>query len=155
MSQALFALSTWLHAAATVVLIGHYLLLALIYLPVLAHEKGGGVVLSAISRRSRAWLYASLLVFAVTGVHLTVADANYLSLGNFGNPWSILMLVKHVLVLAMIALGIWFNAVLRVGPAMSSDVRGKQAIASFSLYARLMAGIGLIVLLLTAIAQFA
>ena len=59
------------------------------------------------------------------------------------------------LVLAMIALGIWFNAVLRVGPAMSSDVRGKQAIASFSLYARLMAGIGLIVLLLTAIAQFA
>jgi uncharacterized membrane protein len=155
MSQVLFSLSTWLHAAATVVLIGHYLLLALIYLPVLAHEKGGGVVLSAISRRSRAWLYASLLVFAVTGVHLTVADANYLSLGNFGNPWSILMLVKHVLILAMIALGFWYNAVLRVGPAMRSDVESAQAIARFSLYARLMAGVGLIVLLLTSIAQFA
>ena len=121
----------------------------------LAQEKGGGVMLSAISKRSRFWLYASLLVFAITGVHLTVADANYLSLGNFGNPWSVLMLVKHVLVLAMIALGFWFNTVLRVGPAMSSDVRGQQAIASFSLYARLMAGVGLIVLLLTAIAQFA
>ncbi len=155
MSQLLLALSTWLHASATVLLIGHYLLLALIYLPVLSHEQGGGVVLSAVSKRSRYWLYASLLVFAITGIHLTVADANYLSLGSFGNPWSILMLVKHILVLAMIALGFWYNAVLRVGPALSSDVRGKQAIASFSLYARLMAGIGLIVLLLTAIAQFA
>jgi uncharacterized membrane protein len=155
MAQLLFSLSTWLHAVATVVLIGHYLLLTVICLPVLAQEQGGGVMLSAISKRSRSWLYASLLVFAITGIHLTVADANYLSLGNFDNPWSILMLVKHVLVLAMLALGFWFNAVLRVGPAMSSDVSGKQAIASFSLYARLMAGIGLVVLLLTAIAQFA
>ena len=54
---------------------GHYLLLVLIYLPVLAQEKGGGVMLSAISKRSRFWLYASLLVFAITGIHLTVADA--------------------------------------------------------------------------------
>jgi uncharacterized membrane protein len=155
MSQVLFSLSTWLHAVATVVLIGHYLLLSVIYLPVLAQAKGGGAMLSAISKRSRVWLYSSLLVFAITGIHLTVADANYLSLGNFGNPWSILMLGKHVLVLAMIALGFWFNAVLRVGPAMRSDVEGSQAIARFSLYARLMAGLGLIVLLLTAIVQFA
>jgi len=153
MSQLLLALSTWLHASATVLLIGHYLLLALIYLPVLSHEQGGGVVLSAVSKRSRYWLYASLLVFAITGIHLTVADANYLSLGSFGNPWSILMLVKHILVLAMIALGFWYNAVLRVGPAMRSDIEGARAIARFSLYAKLMAGVGLIVLLLTAIAQ--
>lgn len=88
-------------------------------------------------------------------MHLTLADANYISLGNFGNPWSILMLIKHLLILAMIGLGGWFNTVLRVGPTMSSDVRGQQAIASFHLYARLMAALGLAVLLLTAIAQCA
>ena len=84
-------------------------------------------MLDAISKRSRFWLYASLLVFAITGIHLTVADANYLSLGNFGNPWSILMLVKHILVLAMIALGFWFNAVLRVGPATEFGCPGETS----------------------------
>lgn len=38
MSQTLLALSFWLHALATVVFIGHYLLLSLIYLPVLSSE---------------------------------------------------------------------------------------------------------------------
>ena len=33
MSEILIALSTWLHALATVVFIGHFVLLALIYLP--------------------------------------------------------------------------------------------------------------------------
>ena len=32
MSQTLFSISTWLHEVATVVFIGHYLLLALIYI---------------------------------------------------------------------------------------------------------------------------
>jgi len=121
MSQFLFSMSTWLHALATVIMIGHYLLLSLIYLPVIAKENGGGVILSAISKRSRVWMYASLAVFAVTGTHVTFVDSNYLGLGDFGNFWSILMLVKHLLIMAMIALGFWYNAVLRVGPMMSSN----------------------------------
>ena len=49
MSQILFSLSVWLHAVATVIMIGHYLLLALIYLPVLSKEISGGSILSPIS----------------------------------------------------------------------------------------------------------
>ena len=153
MSQFLLSLSTWLHALATVIMIGHYLLLSLIYLPVLAKENGGGQILSAISKRSRVWMYASLAVFAVTGTHVTFVDSNYLGLGNFGNFWSILMLVKHLLIMAMIALGFWYNAILRVGPMMSSNHGAEQAIARFGLYSKLMAGCGALVLLLTALAQ--
>ncbi len=50
MSQILIALSVWLHALGTVVLIGHYLLLSIIYVPALA--KKDGTVLSEISKRS-------------------------------------------------------------------------------------------------------
>ncbi len=153
MSQILFSLSTWLHALATVTMIGHYLLLSLIYLPVLAKENGGGQILSAISKRSRMWMYASLAVFAVTGTHLTFVDSNYLGVGDFGNLWTVLMLVKHLLIMAMIALGFWYNAILRVGPMMSSNHGAEQAIARFGLYSRLMAGCGMLVLLLTALAQ--
>ncbi len=153
MSQFSLSLSTWLHALATVIMIGHYLLLSLIYLPVIAKENGGGVILSAISKRSRVWMYASLAVFAVTGTHVTFVDSNYLGLGDFGNFWSILMLVKHLLIMAMIALGFWYNAVLRVGPMMSSNHGVEQAIARFGLHSKLMAGCGVLILLLTALAQ--
>ena len=59
MSQILISLSIWLHSLATIVFIGHYLLLSLVYLPVLG--EANLLALSAISKRSRAWLYASLL----------------------------------------------------------------------------------------------
>ena len=151
MSQILIGLSVWLHAVGTVILIGHYLLLSLIYLPVL--RKGDCTVLSEISKRSRAWLYISLAIFLVTGTYLTFVDPNYLGIGNFGNPWAILMLVKHVLILAMLAMGFWFNAILRVGPMMSSHNSAGLALRRFSQYSNWMAITGLIVLLLTALAQ--
>ncbi|HET7089851.1 MAG TPA: hypothetical protein VFL17_14535 [Anaerolineae bacterium] len=151
MSQILIALSMWLHALGTVILIGHYLLLSLIYLPVLAKDRG--TILSEISKHSRTWLYLSLLIFIITGVYLTLADPNYLGLANFGNLWGILMLVKHVLILGMIAMGFWFNAILRVGPMMSSNSGAAQAAIRMRLYANLMAISGVLVLFLTALAQ--
>ena len=151
MSQALIALSVWLHALGTVILIGHYFLLSVIYLPVL--EKGGGVFLSQISKRSRPWMYASLVIFMVTGIYLMFADPNYLGVGDFGNFWSVMMLVKHLLIVGMIGLGFWYNAFLRVGPMMSSSNNAELGIRRFRMYSNLMAISGALVLLLTALAQ--
>ena len=151
MSQILIALSVWLHALGTVVLIGHYLLLSIIYVPALA--KKDGTVLSEISKRSRPWLYTSLLIFVVTGIYLTLTDPNYLGIGNFGNVWGIVMLVKHILILGMLGLGFWFNGILRVGSMMSSNNSAELATRRFRLYSNLMAISGILVLLLTALAQ--
>ena len=151
MSQVLIALSMWLHTLGTVVLIGHHLLLSLIYLPVLASNHR--TILSEISKRSRPWMYISLLIFLFTGSYLTLADPNYLGFADFGNVWGILMLVKHLLILGMIGMGFWFNAILRVGPMMSSNSGAEQATRRFRLYVNSMAMSGLLVLLLTAIAQ--
>ncbi|HXD11317.1 MAG TPA: hypothetical protein VN653_14720, partial [Anaerolineales bacterium] len=130
MSQILFSPFTWLHVLATVIFIGHYLLLSLIYLPAFGKQKPevAGPILSEISKRSRAWMYASLLIFIVTGIYLMFVDSNYLGVGKFGNLWSVLMLVKHILILAMIGLGFFYNAILRVGPMMSSNTGAEQAI---------------------------
>lgn len=151
MSQILIALCLWLHALATVVFIGHYLLLSTMYLPTL--EKDGGAFLSQISRRSRPWLYASLLVFMVTGVYLMLIDTGYLGFMNFDNVWGIVMLLKHILIISMIGLGFWYNAVLRVGPMMVSNNNAPLGIRRFLTYSNLMAISGVLVLLLTALAQ--
>lgn len=147
----MIALSVWLHALGTVVFIGYYLLLSLILLPVLAENNG--MILSQISKRSRPWMYTSLLIFIITGIYLTLSDPNYLGFAKFGNLCAILMLAKHVLVLGMIVIGFWFNAILRVGPLMSSNRGAAQAISRFRLYVNLMAICGLLVLFLTAFAQ--
>lgn len=151
MSQLLIALSVWLHALGTVILIGHYLLLSVIYLPVL--EKNGGPFLSEISKRSRPWMYVSLAIFMVTGIYLMFVDPNYVGVGDFGNLWSVMMLVKHLLVVGMIGLGFWYNAFLRVGPMMASNNNAELGIRGFRMYSNLMAIAGICVLLFTAIAQ--
>ena len=154
MTQLFSATANALHALATVVFVGYYLLFSLLYLPVLAKpDMEGGAALGEISRRGRPWLYASLLIFALTGVYLTLVDANYLGIGHFSNPWAILMLVKHVLILAMVAIGFWFNAIQRVGPALRSYPGDAQRMARFRRYCNAMTVCGVLVLLLTAFAQ--
>lgn len=151
MSQILIALSIWLHALGTVILIGHYLLLSVIYLPAL--EKDGGMFLSQISKRSRPWMYISLVIFMITGIYLMFVNPDYLGVGKFGNLWSVMMLVKHLLIVGMTGLGFWYNAFLHVGPMMASSNNAELGIRRFRLYSNLMAIAGVWVLLFTAIAQ--
>jgi uncharacterized membrane protein len=150
MTPILIALSYWLHALATVVFLGHFVLLAVLYLPALADNPAA---LSTISKRSRWWLYASLLVFILTGVYLMFVDPGYLGIGNFNNFWSVMMLVKHLLIVGMIGMGFWFNAILRVGSLMNSNTGAVQAVARFRWYVNAMAICGVMVLLFTALAQ--
>jgi uncharacterized membrane protein len=156
MSQTFTALSFWLHSVATVIFIGHHLLFSLIYLPAFAKNQENpvnGTVLSEISKRSRIWMYASLAIFIITGIYLMFVDPSYLGIGNFNNIWSVMMLVKHILILGMVGMGFWYNGLMRVGPLMSSNTGAAQAIARFRQYSNLMAITGVLVLLLTAISQ--
>jgi hypothetical protein len=66
---------------------------------------------------------------------------------------SILMLVKHFVIIVMLGLGFWFNAVLRAGPQIGPMNGAAQALKRFRLYFNLMAISGSLVLLLTAVAQ--
>jgi uncharacterized membrane protein len=154
MQTYLIPIANLLHTLATVIFIGYFLLLSLLFLPVLAKmESSGAAALTEISKRSRLWLYVALGVFAVTGIYLTLADPNYLGLGNFHNPWSVLMLLKHILILGMIALGFWFNVIIRVGSLLRSTSNSALGVAQLRLYSNLMSICGVLVLVLTAIAQ--
>jgi uncharacterized membrane protein len=149
MSDIFLVISLWLHSLSTAILIGNFFLLSLIYVPALS--SGGGAFLAEASKRSRPWLYAALILFAISGAYLTFTDSNYLGLANFGNPWGIVMLIKHTVVFVMLVIGFYFNAMLRVGP---NSAAGKpENIARMRQYANLMSLCGAVVLLLTAVGQ--
>jgi hypothetical protein len=63
------------------------------------------------------------------------------------------MLLKHVLVLAMLGMGFWFNAVKRVGPMLRSNSGSGEAIRRYRNYTFSMAVCGALILLFTALAQ--
>jgi hypothetical protein len=133
--------------------IGHYLLMSLVYIPASSGLDNAGQALGEMSPISRKWLYGSMLVFFITGVHLMLVDPNYLGIGNFSDPWALSMLIKHIVILVMIGLGLWFNFLQRVGPAMRSSSSAAQGVAKFRQYSNLMAICGVLVLALTALSQ--
>jgi uncharacterized membrane protein len=111
MSTYLVAFSNWLHVLATIVMIGYFLFTSLIYLPVFERQMQANALrdlLEQVSARLRPFFGGSLLIFLVTGTHLMLINQNYLGLGDFfGNPWSVLIVIKHVLVLVFLALAIF------------------------------------------------
>ena len=57
MTPIFITLSYWFHNLATVIFIGHFVLLAVVYLPALAENPA---ILSSISKRSRPLMYTSI-----------------------------------------------------------------------------------------------
>ena len=153
MSTFLIALSTWLHALATIVMIGYFIFTCLIYLPVFERRMQADDLrnlLEQISARLRPFFGGSLLIFLVTGTHLMLINENYLGLGNFfANPWSILIVIKHVLVIPFLALAVLSE---RMFLPQISD-RNPDAFKHYRRALNIDMALGVVILLLTAIAQ--
>jgi len=153
MSQIIIGLSIWLHSLATVVFIGHYLFLNQVYLPVFEHQAKGDALrklLEEVSTRLRPYFGSSLLIFIVTGTYLMMINKSYMGLGNFfGNAWSALIVIKHVLVFAFLALAIFSER------AIMGKISDKQPLAlkQFRLALSVNTLFGILILLLTTAAQ--
>ena len=153
MDTLLIALSTWLHALATIIMVGYYVFTGLIYLPVITRRMQGNALrdlLEQVSARHRPFFGGSLLIFLVTGNHHMLINESYLGLGDFfANLWSILIIVKHVLVLAFLALAIYSE---RAFLGKISDEK-PEALKQFRWALNINTILGVVILLLTSVAQ--
>jgi uncharacterized membrane protein len=149
----LVALSSWLHVLATIVMVGYYLLTSLIFLPILERQMQANALralLEQVSARLRPFFGISLLIFLVTGTYLMLINKNYLGLGQFfANPWSVLIVIKHVLVLAFLALAIYSE---RAFLGQISDQK-PAALKKFRWSLNIDLALGVIIIFLTSIAQ--
>ncbi len=148
----------WLHSIATVVLLGYYAVLALVVVPILGRTLDGpalGRAIPAIERRALPLILASIGVFLVTGSYLLLADDRFGGMGHFfGSAWSTLIVIKHLVVVALIAIGVYVD--LLVVPDVATPVDEPARSAAIRRLARSASAItilGGLVLLLTAAAQ--
>ncbi len=146
--------SRWLHLLATVIYIGQAMLLPLVYIPFFKQRMQNaelGAALEEINRRSRLWMGLALLVFIATGVYLLLIDDAYLGVGNFGNTWSALMLIKHILIVGLVAAYFYLDRVVLPGvKAGKAEAGGRLNLVSGAVMIA-----GAVILLLTALAEAA
>jgi len=100
----------WLHLIATVVWIGAMAFNLLILLPSMRETLEPptmGKLMGTVMKRFRTFVYASMVVLAVTGVVMNLLNKSYLGILLMGNLWSIVTLIKHIFTAALVITAIY------------------------------------------------
>ncbi|MBN1581797.1 MAG: hypothetical protein JXA89_13920 [Anaerolineae bacterium] len=150
--QIVFALVTFLHDLFTAIWVGGLITLGITVLPSARRVLGTGPqtrkLMDAIQKRQSILVYVSIVGLAVTGLLLSNRSPAFQGLLRFGNAYSAMLALKHILVLAMVAVALIRSLALGRG-------RGPQKPAQEKLSAGLLflnVALGVLVLLLTGFA---
>ena len=150
-------LALWLHTVAFVIAWGYYGILGRVVLPALARSLDRPTevrTLVALERRALPLVLISVVLFVVTGTYLLLVGQHYEGLGNvFANTWTTLMLLKHLLVVGLIALGIGVDLLIRRADEAIDEAAGTTALRRLGLTAEAATVLGALIVLLTAAAQ--
>jgi uncharacterized membrane protein len=148
--------ATWLHLIATVTLLGYFVMLALLVLPVLRRLESSREFVesvAALERRALPLMITSLGVFLATGVYLMGNDPRYGGVGSIGSTWATVLLAKHLVVLAMVGLGLYFDALVVRAARAPEGIDQAAQMTGITRAANGMAILAAVILLLTAVAQ--
>lgn len=152
-------LAIWLHTLAFVIAWGYYGVLGRMLLPALDRSldrPAQAATLLAVERRAVPLVLLSGVLFLVTGTYLLFIDARYAGLGNFfASTWTTLMLVKHVVVVAFVALAVVVDRLISRAARATSESEREGAFRSLGLSAEATTALGALIVLLTAAAQVA
>ncbi len=155
---AFLSILNWLHLLAVVVWIGAMSTNMLVLMPAAKAAlppPAMGQLLGAIMKRFRVLAYTCMAVLVVTGILMMVQNAGYNGFMKFDNAWTIVLLVKHIVVAALIILGIYSFEILapKVGKLAAkgpSPELARMQATQMNL-AKLGFVLGLLILLFTAV----
>jgi len=112
----IFALVTFLHDLFTAVWIGGLITLGLTVMPSVKKVLGKGPqtkqLMDTIQKRHSVWVYVSLVGLVLTGLFQANRAPAFQGLFSFGNAYSTVLTIKHILVLAMIAIALYRSLAL-------------------------------------------
>lgn len=162
MNDILLTLSYFIHLISTVVWIGGLLAFVVFIWP-LAHQtmqrSSQNDFVLAFNKRFRPLANLSLLLLLGTGMLQIGANENYDGLLTFNNTWTIAMLFKHIAFVGMMIVAglVQFAVVPAIEQGLllakkDDGVALQAAIERETNLARIMLGLGIVVLIFTAIA---
>ncbi len=110
----------WFHLSATVVWFGAMVTNFLVLMPAAKESLEPPVMgrfMSVFMKRFRPLVYVSIAALVLTGIIMMLLNRHYLGLFDFGNLWTWLLLVKHILVIIVVVMVLYSFEILspRVG----------------------------------------
>lgn len=116
MKTVVFALVTSFHDLFMVIWVGGLIITVISYLPalksVISNSPQTKSVMTAFQKRQSIWVYISMVGLILTGIMLSRRDPAFIHLFSTGNPYSIALTVKHILILVMIGITLYRSLVL-------------------------------------------
>ncbi|MGB9669455.1 MAG: CopD family protein [Anaerolineales bacterium] len=116
-----FALISFFHDLFSAIWMGGLIVTVLAYLPAVKEALGAGAqvkkVMTAFQRRQSWWVYISMAGLILTGLLMSKRSPQFEGLFTFGNPYSSLLSIKHLLVVAMIGISLYRTLVLGKNPS--------------------------------------
>lgn len=161
----LLSIANWLHLLATVIWIGGMVLFPFVIMPAASQALGSGPnlgkLMGTLVGKYKPWAYVSIGLFIVTGIPMLLLNENYAGLGNIDSLWTLLLAIKHVLVIVMIVIAVYTGEVVarRINRLMTGGGASEGPPPELARLQRLQLKqakvnlvLGVIVLLLTGIA---
>lgn len=156
MRELILTLSYWLHLISTVVWIGGIFFILFIAIPSSKQVMGAepGKLMGEISKRFTPLANYSIILLVVTGIILSGLNKQFTGLGNFGNNWTLVLTLKHILVLAMIVIHFYRGLLLIPEIGRTESSTEKKSLLKISLnLVKVNFFFGILVLLLSAISS--
>lgn len=111
-----FGATSFLHNLFTAIWLGGLIVTAASFLPAVKEALGPGPqvknVMITFQKRQSVWVYISMAGLVLTGLMMSKHSPEFNALFSFGNVYSIILTIKHILVIAMIGISLYQTLVL-------------------------------------------
>ena len=111
-----FAFVSFFHDLFTVIWMGGLVVTVLSYMPALKEALGPGPqikkVMMAFQKRQSLWVYVSMGGLILTGLLMSNRNSGFEHLFGFGNAYSVILSIKHILVILMIGITLYRSLIL-------------------------------------------
>ena len=156
MRELILTIGYWLHLISTVVWIGGIIFILFVAIPSSKQVMGAeaGKMMGEISKRFTPLANYSILLLIVSGIILTGLSKQFSGIGALGDKWTLIISLKHIVVLVMIAIHFYRGLLLipRIGRIESSTKKKSLQTISLNLV-KVNLFFGILVLLLSAISS--
>jgi uncharacterized membrane protein len=154
MRELILGIFYWLHLFATVTWIGGITFILFVAIPSSRQVLGAEAskLMGEISKRFTPLANYSIILLVATGIALTVLNEQFSGIRIFRNNWSLVLSLKHILVLGMVVVHFYRGLVLTPKIGKTESVTKKTSLQKLSLnLVKVNFVLGVIVLLLSGI----
>ncbi len=151
MQQILPGLIGFLHNLFTVLWVGGLVMVVISLLPAIKQagfdEQQTRVLMNALMRRHRIWVYISIVGLFVTGIMQARLSPSFNGLMKFDTFYGALTSLKHILTFLMIIIAVYRSVVM----AKKLEAAKPKMLARSFMLIKVNAGLGVMVLLLSSL----